>query len=149
MKKIISRISVLTTASLIVLCCACSDIKFGDKFLEKAPGVDVTQDTIFSSKMYADRALTAAYSTLRYGIVGPNQTAAEFPLTYMGNKLGYDCLEALTDIDQTFCTWGALMDYIIMDSIMQQQKKNLQVLNMGIIRIGSIVGSVFAEHIFI
>ena len=30
---------------------ACSDLKFGDAFLEKAPGVDVTIDTIFSSRL--------------------------------------------------------------------------------------------------
>lgn len=108
MKKRLNNIYALISASILGVCCSCSDIKFGDNFLEKAPGVDVTQDTIFSSKMYAERALTAAYSTLRYGIVGPNKTEAEFPLTYMGNKLGYDCLEALTDIDHTFCTWGGV-----------------------------------------
>ena len=36
---------------------SCSDLAFGDSFLEKAPGEDVTVDTIFSSKLYADRAL--------------------------------------------------------------------------------------------
>ena len=35
---------------------SCSDLAFGDSFLEKAPGEDVTVDTIFSSKLYADRA---------------------------------------------------------------------------------------------
>lgn len=29
---------------------SCSDLAFGDSFLEKAPGVDVTVDTIFSFK---------------------------------------------------------------------------------------------------
>ena len=33
---------------------SCSDLKLGDSFLEKAPGVDITIDTVFSSKQYAD-----------------------------------------------------------------------------------------------
>ena len=30
---------------------SCSDLKFGDSFLEKAPGTDVTIDTVFSSRL--------------------------------------------------------------------------------------------------
>ena len=62
-KSIIYFISIVFAVSTI----GCSDLRFGDAFLEKAPGVDVTIDTIFSSKLYADRALVAAYSTLRVG----------------------------------------------------------------------------------
>ena len=38
--------------SLVVLTTTigCSDLKFGDNFLEKAPGVDMTIDSIFSRK---------------------------------------------------------------------------------------------------
>lgn len=98
----------LITALLIGACSSCSDISLGDKFLEKAPGVDITLDTIFSSKLYADRALLSAYTSLRYGLVGPNKSISEFPLVQMGNKLGWDVLESLTDINQTFCTWGGV-----------------------------------------
>lgn len=38
---------------LLLLSCAfagCSDLRFGDSFLDKAPGVDVTVDTIFLPK---------------------------------------------------------------------------------------------------
>ena len=45
--------------SAALLQSGCSDLRFGDDFLEKAPGIDVTIDTIFSSKMYADRALVS------------------------------------------------------------------------------------------
>ena len=55
---------VILAALLAGSAISCSDLKFGDAFLEKAPGVDVTVDTIFSSKMYAERALVSAYATL-------------------------------------------------------------------------------------
>ena len=54
-----------TAAALLVSAISCQDLRLGDGFLEKAPGVDVTIDTIFSSKLYADRALVAAYACLR------------------------------------------------------------------------------------
>ncbi|WP_106831445.1 RagB/SusD family nutrient uptake outer membrane protein [Parabacteroides pacaensis] len=100
--------------TLICLACSlwtgCSDIAFGEKFLEKAPGVDVTIDTIFSSKLYAERALISAYSTLRYGLTGPNIGDRESFYQYQsaGNKIGWDNLDALTDIMHSFCTWGGV-----------------------------------------
>ena len=63
MKKTI--ISILILGGFVSGLTNCSDLKFGDGFLEKAPGGDVTVDTIFSSKLYADRALNSAYATLR------------------------------------------------------------------------------------
>ena len=76
---------------------SCSDLAFGDSFLEKAPGVDVTVDTIFSSKLYADRALNSAYSTLRTGLT-VHANNGNFEYQQAGNKLGWDNLDALTDI---------------------------------------------------
>ena len=77
---------------------ACSDVKIGDDFLEKAPGADVTLDTIFSNKKYAERALVTAYKYLPYGVMYSWDTA--------GDKLGVDLQEAVTDLCQTFMTWG-------------------------------------------
>ena len=65
MKKVIIYFSVMAASCMLG---SCSDLAFGDAFLEKAPGVDVTIDTIFSSKLYADRALNSAYATLRTGL---------------------------------------------------------------------------------
>ena len=66
MKKIINYfISIVFAVSTI----GCSDLRFGDAFLEKAPGVDVTIDTIFSSKLYADRALVGNFADFfKWGI---------------------------------------------------------------------------------
>lgn len=69
--------------SLVVLTTTigCSDLKFGDNFLEKAPGVDMTIDSIFSRKLYADRALTGAYATMRLCLtLGNNE---KFPTKVM------------------------------------------------------------------
>ena len=70
MKKTI--ISILILGGFVSGLTNCSDLKFGDGFLEKAPGGDVTVDTIFSSKLYADRALNSAYATLRCGLTMHN-----------------------------------------------------------------------------
>ncbi len=100
-------------ALLLVSSFSCSDLRFGDAFLEKAPGVDVTIDTIFSSKLYADRALVSAYSTLRCGYTVHNPAwpvpNGTFQYEEAGNKVGIDVLDALTDIIETHCTWGGVM----------------------------------------
>ena len=86
---------------------SCSDLAFGDAFLEKAPGVDVTIDTIFSSKLYADRALNSAYATLRTGLT-VHANDGNFEHQQAGNKLGWDNLDALTDIMNSHCNWGGV-----------------------------------------
>lgn len=88
----------------------CDDIAFGDGFLEKGPGGDVTLDTIFSSQMYAERALNSAYATLRTGLTLNNPGAGNPNFEYQnaGNKLGWDNLDALTDIIHTYCNWGGV-----------------------------------------
>lgn len=90
----------------------CNDLRFGDDFLDKAPGVDVTVDTIFSAKVYADRALTAAYATLRCGlsIYNPSWYGSETDIADAGNRLGSDNLDALTDLIETYCTWGGVFN---------------------------------------
>jgi hypothetical protein len=94
MKKVIIYFSVMAASCMLG---SCSDLAFGDAFLEKAPGVDVTIDTIFSSKLYADRALNSAYATLRTGLT-VHANDGNFEHQQAGNKLGWDNLDALTDI---------------------------------------------------
>lgn len=83
----------------------CSDLKFGNAFLEKAPGVDITIDTIFSSKLYAERELVSAYATLRTCLT-VHENNGKYEHQNAGNKIGWDNLDALTDINQSHCTWG-------------------------------------------
>ena len=77
---------------------SCSDLKFGDAFLEKAPGVDITIDTVFSSKQYSDRALVAAYATLRSSIVHKINDGSPYEYQSSSDMIGWDCLDAITDI---------------------------------------------------
>lgn len=95
---------------------ACSDLRFGDDFLEKAPGVDVTIDTIFSSKLYAERALVSAYGTLRVGFpvhnnAWPPGTAGAFNLGGSYNRacsqLDNDNLDAITDLMNSHNDWSS------------------------------------------
>ncbi|MCF0173031.1 MAG: RagB/SusD family nutrient uptake outer membrane protein, partial [Bacteroidales bacterium] len=89
----------------------CSDLRLGDDFLDKAPGVDVTIDTIFSSKMYADRALVSVYATTRCGYpihnnAWPLQSAGQFQYDFPCSQIDNDVLDALTDIIDSQCTWA-------------------------------------------
>ena len=52
-------------AAALFAASSCSDLKFGNAFLEKAPGADMTLEQIFSSKLYAERELIGAYASLR------------------------------------------------------------------------------------
>lgn len=111
MKKINACIlSVLSAAAMV----SCNDLRFGDAFLEKAPGVDVTIDTVFSSKLYADRALVSAYSTMRCG--WPVHNSA-WPLGSAGrfnnggsydracSQLDNDNLDSITDLMESHNDW--------------------------------------------
>ncbi|MCR4910082.1 MAG: RagB/SusD family nutrient uptake outer membrane protein [Bacteroidales bacterium] len=120
MKKHIYR---LIFASLLIgSAISCSDLKFGDAFLEKAPGVDVTIDTIFSSKMYAERALVSAYATMRVGYPIHNSAwplGSQWQFNTDGNydrgcsQLDNDNFDAITDLMVSHNSWqsGAQLYY--------------------------------------
>ena len=87
---------------------SCSDLKFGNAFLEKAPGADMTLEQIFSSKLYAERELIGAYASLRTCLtVHSNNGNYEFQSG--GNKIGWDNLDTMTDLMQSHCTWGGVI----------------------------------------
>ena len=78
---------------LLALCgflTCCQDLKFGDDFLKKPPASDLNIDNIYENAQYARRALWAAYSTLPYGVPAGDK-----------NKLGFDLLECLTDLNHS------------------------------------------------
>lgn len=60
-------IAAFTGVALFASSCV-DQVKFGDSFLEKAPGVAVTQDTIFGKATYARAFLWDTYSKLYYGL---------------------------------------------------------------------------------
>lgn len=95
-------------AAALFAASSCSDLKFGNDFLEKAPGADMTLEQIFSSKLYAERELIGAYASLRTCLtVHSNNGNYEFQNG--GNKIGWDNLDAMTDLMQSHCTWGGVI----------------------------------------
>ena len=75
---------------------ACTDdVKFGDSFVEKAPGGTVTIDTVFNSAEYTKQFLTGVYGMQYYGLPFTGQSAAP---TSQNNYQGK--LDALTDCYQ-------------------------------------------------
>lgn len=91
----------LATIIALVAFSSCEDLEFGNKFLEKEPSVDVTKDTIFSSKELSLRYLTQGYATLPYGL--------NLEWNDKDVKLGMDLMESLTDLNQSFLSWGGAM----------------------------------------
>ena len=55
------------------------EIKFGNSFLEKAPGGTATQDTIFNSAIYPRQFLATCYSRQYYGLPYVNADLDDFP----------------------------------------------------------------------
>ena len=67
--KQLSKWFIAAFAGVALFASSCVDqVKFGDSFLEKAPGVAVTQDTIFGKATYARAFLWDTYSKLYYGL---------------------------------------------------------------------------------
>lgn len=95
-------------AAVLFAASSCSDLKFGNAFLEKAPGADMTLEQIFSSKLYAERELIGAYASLRTCLtVHSNNGNYEFQSG--GNKIGWDNLDTMTDLMQSHCSWGGVI----------------------------------------
>lgn len=68
---------------LCVLCVGCTDsVKFGDPFLEKAPGGTVTADTVFNSAEYTRQFLAAAYAYQYYNLPCKSSNAAPQCINY-------------------------------------------------------------------
>lgn len=85
-------INILVTSLLIFITVACSDIQFGDEFLDNQPeNSGAVLDKLFSSHLFADKVLNSAYSYLPYGLpAGGN------------DKLGGNILESITDLQHSF-----------------------------------------------
>ncbi|MDY3267055.1 MAG: RagB/SusD family nutrient uptake outer membrane protein [Phocaeicola sp.] len=76
------------------------EIKFGDSFMEKAPSVAVTQDTIFGKAEYARRFLWNTYSKLYYGLA-TNWNDVD-------GKMNTGMFECLSDCYHSHNSWDGL-----------------------------------------
>ena len=96
MKRIRKHIHLLVL-SLLVSLSSCEDFALGEKFLQKAPGGDITADTIFSTAEYAKQVLWYSYYTMPYG----------FPTNYnTTTAMWVGVLENLTDLSQSCIGYG-------------------------------------------
>lgn len=84
----------LMLTSVVASSCV-DDIKFGNAFLEKAPGGSITKDTVFTNAEYTRQFLTNLYTYQYYGLGINNSgrmTQFESANPYVGK------LDALTDL---------------------------------------------------
>ena len=93
MKKILNNILILGIVSVFFSTSCVDKIAVGDNFLEKAPGVDVNIDTVFTSAEYTRNFLWSAYGQIY--------------CTYTsGNMINGAPIDALSDSYHCFCSWG-------------------------------------------
>ena len=93
MKKILNKILVLGICAGFFSTACVDKFAVGDAFLEKAPGVDVNIDTVFSSAEYTRNFLWSAYGQIY--------------CTYTsGNMMNGAPIDALSDSYHCYCSWG-------------------------------------------
>ena len=61
-------LALMTLASPMMFNSCTDSIKFGNSFLEKAPGGDINEDTVFTSPVYTKQFLNAIYRKQYYGL---------------------------------------------------------------------------------
>lgn len=75
--------------------------KFGDAFLDKAPGGDVTKDTIFNNAEYTRDFLWSCYAKQHYGL----------PFCWVGHEaqgMNTGIIDALSDEVHSHCDWDGV-----------------------------------------
>lgn len=95
MKKFNKLLIGIFITAIIASCT--DDFKFGNNFLDKMPGEDITIDTVFSKAEFAQQFLWNSYSTLFYGL--------NWDWTDRGNAMNMGLPESLTDNFQSYLTW--------------------------------------------
>lgn len=93
MKKILNNILLLGICAAFFSTACVEKFAVGDAFLEKAPGVDVNIDTVFSNAEYTRNFLWSAYGQIY--------------CTYTsGNMMNGAPIDALSDSYHCYCGWG-------------------------------------------
>lgn len=101
MKINIKSLLVSLTIGLALFSSSCVDeLKFGDSFLEKAPGVDVTLDSVFAKAENARFFLWDTYGKLYYGL----------PVYWnsVDNKMNMGMFETLSDTWHSHLSWDGV-----------------------------------------
>lgn len=100
MKRII-QFGILSLMVTFILGSCVEGFKVGDNFLEKAPGVDITGDTIFGKADYARRFLWQCYRGLYTGL--PYKMG--LPTGGVDRKMNMGAFEALSDCWHSHMGW--------------------------------------------
>lgn len=105
-------IAIAASAVLCVNTACVDEVKFGDSFLEKASGGDVTNDTVFSSITYVTQYLNTLYSMQYYGIPYCNTYSQQQDPFQESNDIyvGKTCM--LTDCYVTTYNFGLKSSYL-------------------------------------
>lgn len=93
MKKIFNKILLLGIFAAFFSTSCVDRLAVGDAFLEKAPGVDVNIDTVFSRAEYARQFLWSAYGQL-------------YCVYTSGNMMNGSPIHALSDSYHCYMSWG-------------------------------------------
>jgi len=97
--KVFKFFTLFFVAIIIVLSyTGCEDI--GVSALEKPESTDITIDTMFSTKVYAERVLWYSYMSLRSGITRKD----------ISHNIGQSLVEDITDLSHTFMSFGGVVD---------------------------------------
>lgn len=112
---------------LLVGASSCTDaVKFGDAFLEKAPGGTVTADTVFNSNEYALQFLTGCYSMQYYGLPYFSGSNTSGPNWASGNSSYWtSCCEAATDCWQMMFAKSALYKNVYNEALTANDDANV------------------------
>lgn len=97
------KYSILSLGLLFSATSCVDDFKLGDASLEKAPGVEMSIDSVFSRKDYAEKFLWNAYSNLFYGL--------NTDWSSKGSKMNMGLAESLSDIFQSYLSWDDVTRY--------------------------------------
>lgn len=100
MKHIISKIFIPAFVGAVMATSCVDEFKVGDSFLEKAPGADMTKDTIFNSADYARRFLWNTYSKMYYGL--------PWYWEEVGGKMNMGMFETLSDCWHSHLSWDGV-----------------------------------------
>ena len=101
---------VLAVATSVALGSCTDQIKFGDSFLEKAPGGSATQDTIFNNAEYTRQFLTGVYALQYYGLPYRSTTANPRSSSYWSGQI-----ESMSDCWQLNFTSSEVYNSIYQD----------------------------------
>ncbi len=122
-----SFFGVFMTMVFVVGISSCTDqIKFGDSFLEKAPGGTVTSDTVFNSAEYANQFLTGIYALQYYGtpyFSGSNASGPQWASGNMSYWTGNS--EAASDCWQLMFAKSAIFGSVYSGSLTANSTANI------------------------